>query len=70
MRLVLVAPLLKGTPQGAHYMDNSVNVRRVACRGGDWSFGSGAGFGFAGGGDWGFGSSNGYLGGARPASFW
>lgn len=68
MRLVLDAPLLKGTPQGAHYMNNSVNVRRVASRGGYWDGGSSAGFSYASG--WGFGNAISNNGGARPASFW
>ena len=70
MRLVLDAPLLKGTPQGAHYMNNNVNVRRVACRGGSWNFSSGAGFSSADGSYWSFDNTNGRIGGARPASFW
>lgn len=70
MRLLLDAPLLSGTPQGTHYMSNSVNVRRVAYRGGYWGDSYGAGFGCAGGFNWGFGSTYGGGGGARPASYW
>lgn len=70
MRLLLDAPLLSGTPQGTHYMNNNVNVRRVAFRGGYWSNGSGAGFSSAYGSGWGFGFTFGSYGGARPASYW
>lgn len=64
LRLMMLFPLLTGTPKGRAYMRNyTVRASRV---GGYWSFGSGAGFGCSGGHSAPSGASSGI--GGRSAS--
>lgn len=57
MRLMLMAPLLTGTPSGTAYMRNSQGVRRISGGGAYWSAASAGGFGCSDGG-WTFGGAS------------
>ena len=50
LKLMLMYPLLTGTPQGTAYMRNTAGTEYGARRGGIWGGSSGAGFGYSGGG--------------------
>ena len=50
LKLMLMYPLLTGTPQGTAYMRNTAGTEYGPRRGGDWCGNSGAGFGFSYGG--------------------
>ena len=49
LKLMLMYPLLTGTPQGTVYMRNTASTEYGVHRGGGWNFTSDAGFGYAGG---------------------
>ena len=49
LKLMLMYPLLTGTPQGTVYMRNTASTEFGVHRGGNWNNGSNAGFGYANG---------------------
>ena len=51
LKLMLMYPLLTGTPQGTAYMRNTAGTEYGARRGGNWVDNSNAGFGYSGGND-------------------
>lgn len=67
MRLMLMAPLLTGTPSGVGYMRNTQGARRISSGGAYWLTGSSGGFGYSYGDLWGFGVA-GIGGSGRVAS--